>query len=60
MVVAIVLNAFLNFGKPILREWKAVLIAVLSFVGFLFQLNTCPGLHRGGSAGFSASSYNNQ
>jgi chromate transporter len=40
IVVAIVLNAFLNFGKPILREWKAVLIAVLSFVGFLFQLNT--------------------
>ena len=23
-----------------LREWKAVLIAILSFIGFLFQLNT--------------------
>ena len=40
IVVAIVLNAFINFGKPILREWKALLIAVLSFVGFLYQLNT--------------------
>ena len=40
IVVAIVLNAFINFGKPILREWKAVLIALLSFAGFLFQLNT--------------------
>ncbi len=40
IVVAIVLNAFINFGKPILRDWKAVLIAILSFVGFLFQLNT--------------------
>jgi chromate transporter len=40
IVIAIVLNAFLNFGKPILREWKAVLIAILSFFGFLYQLNT--------------------
>jgi len=40
IVVAIVLNAFTNFGKPILKDWKAVLIAILSFVGFLFQLNT--------------------
>ena len=40
IVVAIVLNAFINFGKPILKDWKAVLIAILSFVGFLFQLNT--------------------
>ena len=40
IVVAIVLNAFINFGKPILREWKAVLIAILSFFGFLYQLNT--------------------
>jgi len=40
IVVAIVLNAFINFGKPLLREWKAVLIAILSFLGFLYQLNT--------------------
>jgi chromate transporter len=40
IVVAIVLNAFTNFGKPILKDWKAVLIAILSFFGFLFQLNT--------------------
>jgi chromate transporter len=40
IVVAIVLNAFINFGKPILKDWKAVLIAILSFVGFLFQVNT--------------------
>ena len=40
IVVAIVLNAFINFGKPILREWKAVLIAILSFFAFLYQLNT--------------------
>jgi len=40
IVVAIVLNAFINFGKPILKDWKIVLIAVLSFFGFLFQLNT--------------------
>ncbi len=37
IVVAIVLNAFINFGKPILKDWKAVLIAILSFGGFLFQ-----------------------
>jgi len=40
IVVAIVLNAFINFGKPLLREWKAVLIAILSFFGFFYQLNT--------------------
>jgi len=40
IVVAIVLNAFINFGKPILKDWKAVLIAILSFLGFLLQLNT--------------------
>ncbi len=39
IVVAIVLNAFINFGKPILKDWKAVLIAVLSFLAFLLQLN---------------------
>jgi chromate transporter len=39
IVVAIVLNAFINFGKPILKDWKAVLIAVLSFLAFLLHLN---------------------
>jgi chromate transporter len=39
IVVAIVLNAFINFGKPILKDWKAVLIAILSFSAFLFKLN---------------------
>jgi len=39
MVVAIVLNAFINFGKPIMKDWKAVLIAVLSFLAFLLHLN---------------------
>jgi chromate transporter len=40
IVVAIVLNACINFGKPILKDWKIVLIAILSFFGFLFRLNT--------------------
>jgi len=40
IVVAIVLNAFINFGKPILKDWKIVLIAIFSFFGFLFRLNT--------------------
>ena len=39
IVVAIVLNAFINFGKPIFKDWKAVLIAVLSFLAFLLHLN---------------------
>jgi chromate transporter len=28
-----------NFGKPILKDWRAALIAILSFVGFLFRWN---------------------
>ena len=40
MVVAIVLNALINFGKPILKDWKVVLIALLSFVAFLLRWNT--------------------
>lgn len=40
MVVAIVLNAFINFGKPILKDWKTFLIVILSFFGFLWRLNT--------------------
>jgi chromate transporter len=39
MVVAIVLNALINFAKPILKDWKIVLIATLSFFGFLWRLN---------------------
>ena len=39
IVVAIVLNALLNFGKPILKDWKATLIAALSFFAFLFHWN---------------------
>ena len=37
IVVAIVLNAFLNFGKPLLKDWKTILIAALSFFGFLLS-----------------------
>ena len=39
MVVAIVLNAFINFAKPIVKDWKIVLIAILSFFGFVWRLN---------------------
>ena len=39
IVVAIVLNAFINFGKPLFKDWKGALIAVLSFFGFLWRLN---------------------
>ena len=39
IVVAIILNACITFGRPILKDWKVVLIAVLSFFGFFFQWN---------------------
>jgi chromate transporter len=39
IVVAIILNACITFGRPILRDWKVILIAVLSFLAFFFQLN---------------------
>src|SRR5512139_3973316 len=39
IVVAIILNACITFGRPILRDWKVILIAVLSFFGFFFQWN---------------------
>ena len=39
LVVAIILNACITFGRPILRDWKVILIAVLSFFAFFFQLN---------------------
>jgi chromate transporter len=39
IVVAIILNACITFGKSVLKDWKAVLIAALSFFAFLFQWN---------------------
>jgi chromate transporter len=39
IVVAIVLNAFINFGKPILKEWKMIFISIFSFFGFLWRWN---------------------
>ncbi len=39
MVVAIILNACITFGRPILKDWKVILIAFLSFFGFFFQWN---------------------
>lgn len=40
IVVAIVLNALINFGKPIVKDWRVVLIALLSFFAFLLRWNT--------------------
>src|SRR5512143_2136031 len=39
IIVAIILNACITFGRPILKDWKVILIAALSFFGFLFQWN---------------------
>jgi chromate transporter len=39
IVVAIILNACITFGRSILKDWKVILIAVLSFLAFFFQLN---------------------
>ncbi len=39
IAAAIVLDACLTLGKPILRDWQAVLIAVLSFAGLFVRLN---------------------
>jgi chromate transporter len=39
IVVAIILNACITFGRPILKDWKVILIAFLSFFGFFFQWN---------------------
>jgi chromate transporter len=38
-VVAIILNAFITFGRSILKDWKVVLISVLSFFAFFLQWN---------------------
>jgi len=39
IVVAIVLDAGINLTKSIIKDWKLILISVLSFFGFFFQLN---------------------
>ncbi len=39
IVVAIIFNACITFGKTVLKDWKAVLIAALSFIAFFFQWN---------------------
>jgi len=39
IVVAIILNACITFGKSILKDWKVILIAALSFFAFFFQWN---------------------
>ena len=39
IVVAIILNACITFGRPILKDWKVILIAVLSFVAFFLRWN---------------------
>jgi len=39
IVVAIILNACITFGRSILKGWKLMLIAFLSFFAFFFQWN---------------------
>ena len=39
IVIALVLNAGISLGKSILKDWKVVLISVLSFVAFFYKLN---------------------
>ena len=39
IVVALVLSGGISLGKPILRDWKVVLISVGSFIAFFFKLN---------------------
>jgi chromate transporter len=39
IVVAIILNAFITFGRSILKDWKVILIVALSFFAFFFQWN---------------------
>ena len=39
IVIALVLNAGISLGKSILKDWKVVLISVLSFVAFYLKLN---------------------
>jgi chromate transporter len=39
IVIALILNAGIFLGKTILKDWKVVLISVLSFGAFLYKLN---------------------
>ena len=39
IVVAIILNAFITFGRSILKDWKVIFISVLSFFAFFLQWN---------------------
>jgi chromate transporter len=39
IIVAIVLDAFINFGKPLVKDWKAIIIVGLAFAGFVFHMN---------------------
>jgi len=39
IVVAIILNACITFGRSVLKDWKVILIAVLSFFAFFFKWN---------------------
>jgi len=39
IVVAIVLNASIALSKSIIKDWKVILISILSFFGFFFRLN---------------------
>ncbi|HLA26557.1 MAG TPA: chromate efflux transporter [Syntrophales bacterium] len=39
IVIAILLNACITFGKSVLKDWKVIVISVFSFFAFLFHLN---------------------
>ncbi len=39
IVIALVLNAGISLGTSILKDWKVILISVLSFVAFFYRLN---------------------
>jgi chromate transporter len=39
IVVAIILNACITFGRSVLKDWKVILIAVLSFFAFFLKWN---------------------
>ena len=39
IVLAIILNACLTFGKSVLKDWKTVVISLLSFFAFFFRWN---------------------
>jgi chromate transporter len=39
IVVALVLHAVINFGRPLLSDWKTILIAGLSFIGLVLRWN---------------------